>query len=135
LALDSLKKLGLNAEVYVYDIKNDTNQTKKILNKSELKGLDLVIGPFFPENADFVAKWCKINRVRMVCPVLLQTSILKGNPFVYNTVPSDADLMDVLARFTLNNHSSEQIVLIKPVGEKDQLLYDAFRNSFLTDQS
>jgi LysM repeat protein len=132
LALDSLKKFGLNAEVYVYDIKNDTNQTKKILNKSELKGLDLVIGPFFPENADFVAKWCKINRVRMVCPVLLQTSILKGNPFVYNTVPSDADLMDVLARFTLNNHSSEQIVLIKPVGEKDQLLYDAFRNSFLT---
>ncbi|MFO0495794.1 MAG: LysM peptidoglycan-binding domain-containing protein [Flavobacteriia bacterium] len=132
LALDSLKKFGLNAEVYVYDIKNDTNQTKKILNKSELKGLDLVIGPFFPENADVVAKWCKLNKVRMVCPVLLQPSILKGNPYVYNTVPSDADLMDVLAKHTLNNYSSEQIVLIKPVGEKDQLLYDAFRNSFLT---
>jgi LysM repeat protein len=132
LALDSLRKFGLNAEVYVYDIKNDTNQTKKILNKSELKGLDLVIGPFFPENADVVAKWCKLNKVRMVCPVLLQPSILKGNPYVYNTVPSDADLMDVLAKHTLNNYSSEQIVLIKPVGEKDQLLYDAFRNSFLT---
>ena len=132
LALDSLRKFGLNAEVYVYDIKNDTNQTKKILNKAELKGLDLVIGPFFTENADVVAQWCKSNKVRMVCPVLLQPSILKANPFIYNTVPSDADLMDVLAKHTLNNHSSEQIVLIKPVGEKDQLLYEAYRNSFLT---
>jgi len=135
LALDSLKQFGLNAEVFVYDVKNDSVQTKKLLSKNELKGVDLVFGPLFPENADVVARWCRQNGARMICPALVPSSIVKGNPFVYTAVPTDVQLQEGLARYVSSKHSQSQVVLIRPTGEKDLLMYDAFRNTFLAQNA
>lgn len=132
LAIDSLERLGLHAEVYVYDSRNDTLSVKKILAKPEFNGMDLVFGPMFPENVDIVARWCKENNVRMICPAVCNSGILKENPFVYNAIPSDATLMKGLAEFTLKNNSQNQIILIKSPSEKDQILYDSYRSAFLT---
>jgi LysM repeat protein len=131
LAIDSLEKIGLNAEVYVYDSKTDTNTVKGILNKPEFNGMDLVFGPLFPDNVDVVARWCKGNKVRMICPVAVNPIVLKNNPFIYNAVPSDATLMKGLAEFTLKKHASSQIILIKSSNEKDLFMYDSYRSAFL----
>ena len=132
LALDSLQQYGMNAEVFVYDVKNDSIQTKKLLQKNELKGVDLVFGPLFPENADVVARWCRQNGARMICPALVPSSIVKGNPYVYTTVPTDAQLQEGLAEYVATKHNGSQVVLIRPTGEKDLLMYDAFRSTFLS---
>jgi LysM repeat protein len=133
LAIDSLEELGLKADVYVFDSKMDSISVKNILAKPEFKGMDLVFGPLFPENVDIVSRWCKLNNARMVCPAAANTSVLKNNPFVYSAVPSDATLMKGLAAFTLKNNSRDQIILIKSSNEKDFVLYETFRNSFLTE--
>ena len=133
LAIDSLEELGLKADVYVFDSKMDSSSVKKILAKPEFKGMDLVFGPLFPENVDIVSRWCKLNNARMICPTATNTSVLKNNPFVYSAVPSDATLMKGLASFTLKNNSRDQIILIKSSNEKDLVMYETFRNSFLTE--
>ena len=132
LALDSLEKLGLKAEVFVHDTKNDTNTIKKLFQKPEFQSLDMIIGPLHPEMADFMAKWCKTNNIRLVCPVSVNSSVLKENPFVFQAVPSDATLMQGLARHILDDHTKDQIILVKPASEKDRILFESFRNAFLT---
>ncbi len=132
LALDSLEKLGLKAEVYVYDSMNDTNSLAKVLKKPEFKGMDLVIGPLFPDNADYVARWCKMNNARMICPVSVSPNVLKGNPFVYNAVPSDATLQRGLAQYTLKKNAADNIILIKSPSDKDAIMYESFRSAFMT---
>ena len=131
LAIDSLENIGLVAKVFVYDSKNDTITVKNILAKPEFKEMDIVFGPLFPENMDIVANWCKLNKVRLVCPAVANSSILKNNPFVYNAIPSDATLAKGLAEFTLKNNSQDQIIVIKSSNEKDAVMYDSFRTTFL----
>lgn len=131
LAVDSLEKLGLNAEVFVFDSKNDTVTVKKILAKPEFKGMDLVFGPLFPDNVDVVARWCKMNNARMICPTIANPSILKENPFVYNAVPSDATLLKGLAEHTIKTNAKAQIILIKSPNDKDKVMYESFRSNFL----
>lgn len=132
LALDSLESLGLKAEIFVHDVKSDSTSIKKILQKPEFKTMDLVIGPLLADNAEIVSRWCKQNNVRQVCPVSANPSVLLGNPYVYQAVPSDVTLMQGLARFVLKEHSSDQIILVRSGLEKDKISYDAFRSAFMT---
>lgn len=130
LALDSLKAKGLNADVYFYDTKNDSATVIGILNKPEFADIDLIIGPFFPNNHKIVADYCKQNKVRMVCPLASNSSLLEGNRLVYASVPSNITLMRGLARYMLLNNKKDNIVLIKPTKDSDKPLYDAFRDAF-----
>ncbi len=132
LAIDSLEKMGLDAQVFVYDSKTDTIAIKKILEKPEFANMDLVFGPLSADNVDVVARWCKANKVRMICPVSVNVSVIKNNQFVYNAVPSDATLMKGLAVFTLNKNSKDQVIVIKSSNEKDLIMYESFRNTFST---
>ncbi len=45
LALDSLKQMGLNATVLVYDVGNDSVTVNNVLAKPQLKDANLIIGP------------------------------------------------------------------------------------------
>ena len=132
IAIDSLDKIGLKAKFYVFDTKNDSASIKSILNKSEFLNMDMVIGPLFPDKMGMVAKFCKEKKIKFICPVASNSDILKDNPYVYAAIPSDITLIEGAAKYLLNRSSREQIVLVKPILEKDIVLYDKFRAAFLS---
>ncbi len=129
MAIDSLQHKGLNAKVYVYDTKNDSASVQKVLEKPEFSEMDLVIGPLMEERMGQVARFCKANKVRMVCPVGSETSILEDNRLVYASVPSNITMMQGLARYFLDQCQNDHILLIKPLDEKSMPLYEAFRKA------
>ncbi len=131
LAIDSLNELGLNSKVYVYDVQNDTVSIQSTLNKKELEDVDLIIGPLFSDKMSFVAKWCKIHKVKYVCPVAANMEVLKGNPYVFAAIPSDITLLEGAAKYLLTNPDKCQIVLVKPTNSKDLALYNSFRSAYL----
>ena len=55
VALDSLKKLGVNLKVDVYDTKNQISEVQRIINSNNFEGVDAVIGPLMPNNFDKAA--------------------------------------------------------------------------------
>lgn len=130
MAIDSLERAGLNAKVYVYDTENSPEKIKSILAKSELASMDLIIGPLNKSNAPLVADWCLEHKVRMVCPVNVDTKILQNNPYVYTTMGSDITLMKGLAKFMAQQFKGSKIVLIKPTTAQDSVLYQAFRSEY-----
>ena len=134
LAIDTLKKLGLNAELHVYDVRSDSLTLKSVLNSDDFKNTDLIFGPIFADFGPIVARWCNENNARMVCPAQSVVSILKNNPHVYQAVPTDATLMEGLAAYILKNQADGQLIIIKSTNEKDLVLYESFRNEFLTKE-
>lgn len=130
MAVDSLKKIGLNAKIYVHDIENNQEKIKSILANPEFSSMDLVIGPLHKANAPLIADWCLQNKVRMVCPVNVDTKILQNNPYVYTTIGSDITLMKGLAGFMAQKFKGGKIVLIKPANAQDSILYQAFRTEY-----
>jgi anaerobic selenocysteine-containing dehydrogenase len=83
------------------------------------------------KNLDIVARWCNVNKVRMISPVTAQTEILKNNQYAIDAVTSDITLMQGIAKYIVENNSRDQIVLVK-TGAKDDELYQAFRKKFMT---
>ncbi len=131
MALDSLKTLGFNSKVYVYDSQNDSIRVASILARPEFKNMDLIIGPLYKGNVRQVATWAQENNVRMVCPGNVDAKILQNNPMVYTCVATDQTLMKGLAQYTYDNHKNDRLVLIKPTKAEDSLLYAAFRTEYM----
>lgn len=131
LAADSLEKLGFDATIKIIDIPLDSVGIMKILNTSEMKGMDLIFGPLVPQSADIVGRWCGQQKIRMVCPSACNSSLLKNNPYIYASVTTDMTQQEVLAKYTIDKYKTAQIILINPGNSKDQELFDAYRKRFI----
>ncbi len=130
LTKDSLAALGIKATIKVIDFPIDSLAIANYLKKPEMKKLDLIIGPILPKVVDQVAPWCKENKIRMVCPSNVNSSVLKGNPYVYAAVASEMTQMKVMAKYTIEQFKNTQFVLVDLKKGKDADVYDAFRTKF-----
>ena len=131
LAVDSLEKDGIKATINVVDFPIDSAEVVQALKKPEIKSADLIIGPLMPQAADLVAAFCKLNKIRMVCPSSVNSSVLKDNPYVYCAVASEITQQNILAKYTTESFKGAQIVLVNLDPKKDADLYQAYRTKYM----
>ena len=130
IALDSLERRGLNAEVSFFDTKNDSSAVVGILEKAEFADMDLVIGPFFPKPQRIVADFCKQNKVRMVVPVSVSEDLLENNRLVYGAVPGDLELIDGIVDHIAEKYLTANVVVLQVKDESDKVLFDEFKRAY-----
>ena len=130
LALDSLTKLGFKADFYVYDYQSKNETIEQQLVKPEMKKMDLIFAPFQLKEAEKVATWSRINKVRTIFPVSVPNEFLKENKFAYALTPTNELLAANLAKHIYKRHENQQIVLIKGSKLEDQINYDSFLSAF-----
>ncbi len=130
IAIDSLISLGYQGKVVVLDAGSDSSSVGPLLRQTDVLNSELIIGPFNGENLDLASKFCKVNNIQLVSPIVATTAILKENPHVINAVASEITLLKNMAKFIQRNYIAEQVYLVK-VGPKDEDLYQAFRASYL----
>ena len=131
IAIDSLISLGYQGKVVVLDAGSDSSTIGPLLRQEDVLNSELIIGPFNGENLELASKFCKLNNIQLVSPIVATTSILKENTFVTNAVASEISLLKNIAKFIQRNYIAEQIYLVK-VGAKDDDLYQAFRATYLS---
>ncbi len=119
LALDSLKKLGLVADVHVFDTEASEETTRALLENDHVKNADIIIGPIFPKNIEIIGNWSRLNKKRIILPAAVATSTLKDNPYAYATVPSDITLIKGMAAFLAQNHWDDNLVIFQS-NQKDE---------------
>jgi len=90
IAIDSLKNLGLNAKVFVYDTKKSAATVRQILARPEISEVNLFIGPLYKSTFLEVAKFSTERGIPVVCPVPQANKILLNNPNVSKVYSSDA---------------------------------------------
>jgi hypothetical protein len=126
LAIDSLKKEGVQMEVHVYDTKMPALQMDSLLNSEAFKATDLIIGQV---NANEIVKLAGVAAVLDI-------------PFINATSPSDAGITNnphfvilnsTLAthctgiyRFLQKNYSLQDIIVFRKKGVQE----DRIRNYF-----
>lgn len=119
LALDSLKKLGLVADINVFDTEGSEATTRTLLENDRVRNSDVIIGPIFPKNIQLVADWSRQNKKRIILPAAVSTSTLKDNPYAYATVPSDITLIQGMAAYLAQKHWDDNVVIVQ-TGQKDE---------------
>ncbi|NBR14253.1 MAG: LysM peptidoglycan-binding domain-containing protein [Flavobacteriales bacterium] len=130
LAVDSLRKLGLQANFYVYDYQAKSETVSQQLAKPEFKNMDLIFAPLQNPEAETVALWAKNNKVRCVLSVNLPSKILEGNRFVYSMNTDNELLIKNLAKHIYQTHENQQIVLVKGSKPEEDWMYQLFLSNF-----
>ena len=137
MALDSLEKLGLNADVEFFDAGGDLNRLKEKLDLGNKNNLDLIIGPFYPQLLEYAAQWGLTNKVQVVAVTKISTKLLENNPYLLSMVPSELTKISAMAIYLAKEHSVDNIVIIEgenlEVKERVQYFKDIFEKSQLTD--
>lgn len=88
LALDHLKENGVSIQMFAYDTEKSAEKTRQILEREELKGMDLIIGPLYSGPIEQASKFSYDNRINMVNPVSANSKIVANNPFSFLLLPS-----------------------------------------------
>lgn len=126
-ALDSLGSLGLKAKVKLFDTRADSASTVRLLKSMEGQRWDLIIGPLMPGPSKAVVAWAKSQRIPVLLPVPTPMANLKGNPYVYSSVPSDNRLLEGMADELVKNHAKHNIILVNSGVKADEANYALVR--------
>lgn len=121
MAVDSLKEKGVSVDLHTYDTGNNTSSIKTILAKEELKGMDIVFGPAYPEHIKPLAEFAKQNNVRLVVPFTSKGSEVFNNPAIYQiNTPQSYLYSEVYEHFTRKFTNANVVFLDAEDGDKDK---------------
>ena len=83
MAVDSLKSKGVSIDLYAYDSGQTTASVNQILNKPEMKQMDIIFGPAHTDQVKPMADFAEKNNIRLVVPFTSKSDEVFNNPSVY----------------------------------------------------
>ena len=112
LAADTLRSLGLDINLYPFDIKMDTVEVTRLIESGKLAEMDLIIGPVYSHNLTKVADYAKKLDIPVVSPVpLINNSALQNNNTLFMSNSSLLVAQKALAKKISENYN-DNIVFI-----------------------
>ncbi|MCU4157637.1 LysM peptidoglycan-binding domain-containing protein [Carboxylicivirga sp. A043] len=145
LALDKLKKEGVNVDLFVYDTSPDSTKVKTILSKPEMEYIDLIIGPAYSSNLKYVSEFSKKHDIPMVFPLSTVNRQMDNNPLLFQANPSDTLMFDIMARRIIQSSRGNRLVMIRTENEdnefeqglsqliRDKVYWESFKNGEVPD--
>lgn len=115
LALDSLRRVGMNVELYVLDA-NNPKQVSALIQKQEFLDMNLIIGPVYPDLQAIVAPFAAKNRIPMVSPLSSDGNIEQNNSWYFKAVPSRDFQIDQTAKYISDEFRNRNFILIRESG-------------------
>lgn len=83
MAVDSLKRTGTSIDLYTYNSGPESNSLNSILNKGEMKEMDIIFGPLYQQHIKPLATFARKNETRLVIPFTSKDNTVFQNPSVY----------------------------------------------------
>jgi hypothetical protein len=113
-------------KLFTYDTGKDTQKMARILNRPEMKKMDLIIGPFFTEAVEKAAQFALKNQIKLVSPVSVNSNMLRNNPYIFQVIPNDSINADAMLNY-IANLPNTNIVLINSNNKEDKGMVDLYR--------
>lgn len=127
LAVDTLKSQGIDIELLAYDTKRDTAATRRILEKEEMKSVDLIIGPLFSNLLGIVNEFSFKNKINVINPVHSNLNVLEGNPYSFLYSSSDQVVGKKAAEYVLKNIEAKPGIILYGDSRRDSTLAFAYK--------
>src|ERR1043166_930122 len=116
IALEALKKSGVNIRVRLYDTEKDSMRFKDILRKPEVQKSDIIFGPVIKEGHTMMAAFAKQYKVYHVSPLLTLTKTKLNDPYLFSVHPDLAYYADFLAAYIQRNFGVGNVITLSDKG-------------------
>lgn len=83
MAVDSLKRTGTSIDLYAYNSGPETASLNTLLEKPEMKQMDIIFGPLYQTHIQPLADFAQKNDIRLVIPFTSKDNTVFRNPSVY----------------------------------------------------
>ncbi|TAH26000.1 MAG: amino acid ABC transporter substrate-binding protein [Cytophagales bacterium] len=134
MAIDSLKKEGVNINLVAYDTEKENNKLNSLLQLPELKNIDLIIGPLLPNQNTELAKYALQNAVYTFNPLSNNSKVNEGNKYVYLFQPSLEAQAGGASRFVKQawaNKDKSKAAIFYGESARDSLFAKYYKDSLL----
>ena len=133
LAARELRRQGKNVEIYAYDTRRDYATTAQILEKDELKGMDLIIGPLYPDPLQLVQEFAFANKINMINPLSNNPEVIDNNPFSFLFQPSFSTIGSAMGEYAAGQVQNPYGIILYGESEADSILAHSYREKFEQD--
>ena len=124
LALDSLEKLGLNINLFVYDTRNDSLKVVEIIKSKMLDTVDIIIGPIYSKNMQLVCdKYGNDKDKIIISPLSKSSDFLKANPASIQINTPFKIQSKIIAKFIEEKYKHIDIIICYEDNEKGLASY------------
>lgn len=112
IGAEQLKKEQKPVILHAYDTKRSGPETARLIAGEELKKMDLIIGPLYPEPSRLVSEFSQANGINMVNPISTNPEVIGGNPYSYLLKPALNTQALAAADYAAANFTKNKNVLI-----------------------
>ena len=130
-AQDSLKRQGININLYAYDAGTDTVAVKRILDTPELKQMDLVIGPVYKSSAKIAGRFAAENNVNVINPLSQDLEIAGENQNLFLFESSIATQAQQAATYAYNTFPVKTAIILYEDDKNDVAFAKHYREQFV----
>lgn len=133
MAIDSLRKQGLTVVHHVYDTKNDPMVIYNLLKDDKLKNSDLLIGPFFFENAQKVAK--ELPKTPIVTPLFSKKQIKDYHKNLIKAAVNNSENLNKLTNYLKNKYTDQKIIIVVDKSKENTAIVKVLKQSLMQNDS
>lgn len=112
LAIDSLKKSGVNIAINIYDTQSDSNIVRYFINKHDLKKSDILIAPPDIPSLNTILSYMGNTQTKIIVPIG-KSSNFEHYHNVYQVIPNEEVYREHLTYYLAKN-SHKNIILLAP---------------------
>ncbi len=131
IAADDASDKGLKVKMHVFDTDagSSTYKTNQLLASASLKGMDLIIGPFFVNSFERIAEFAKDHKIPIVNPLSQRNEILDDNPFVIKMQPSTWSVYNNTARKIAETYPEAHFTLMRRNDSENSSMASIFHSA------
>ena len=123
LAIDSLKREGVNINLHVFDTGERTAKLDTLLAKPELKQAGIIFGPGHAEHVKPLSDFAKENGIRLVIPFTSKDSEVFNNPYIYQINTPQSYLYAQVYKLFAEHFAGYNIIFVEVNDGQDKTEY------------
>jgi tetratricopeptide (TPR) repeat protein len=127
MGVSELRSNGVNIQLHLYDTKKDGKVTAKLLELDELKHMDLIIGPLYPEPVKIVSEFAFKNQVNMINPLSQNSEIIGSNPYAFLFMPTHETQARYMADFMAAKMKNKNTLIFHGASDRDSVLAYSYK--------
>jgi len=133
IGLERLKQKGIDINVYAYDTERDAATTLALIESGELDGMDLLIGPLYPETVKMVSEFSLEKRINMFNPLSSNSDLIANNPFCFLLKPTYENMALAACEFIKNYKDNKNAMIFYEDDPRDSLMAFTYKNAIEKD--
>lgn len=127
MGANDLKSYGVNIQLHLYDTKKDGNVTARLLLLDELKHMDLIIGPLYPDPVKIVSEFAFKHQINMINPLSQNSEIIGSNPYVFLFMPIHETQARKMADYISTKIENKYTFIFHGANDKDSVMAYSYK--------